>query len=77
MWLPWPGCGRRKRWQEVTRLAVEESGMGVWEHKIPKQRNKTRGALWDMRGARTCGLVEEDKARGIRKYAKPIGVIAT
>jgi len=25
---------------------------------------------------KTCDLVEEDKARGIRKYAKPIGVIA-
>jgi len=62
--------------REITRLAVEESGMGVWEHKIPKQRNKTRGAIWDMRGVRTCGLVEEDRARGLRKYAKPMGVIA-
>jgi sulfoacetaldehyde dehydrogenase len=29
-----------------------------------------------MRSAKTCGLIEENKALGIRKYAKPIGVIA-
>jgi sulfoacetaldehyde dehydrogenase len=29
-----------------------------------------------MRNAKTCGVIEENKALGIRKYAKPIGVIA-
>jgi sulfoacetaldehyde dehydrogenase len=29
-----------------------------------------------MRNAKTCGLIEENTALGIRKYAKPIGVIA-
>ncbi|MBT8369640.1 MAG: aldehyde dehydrogenase family protein, partial [Deltaproteobacteria bacterium] len=32
--------------------------------------------LWDMRNAKTCGMIEENQALGIRKYAKPIGVIA-
>jgi len=57
-------------------LAVEESNIGNAEDKVNKIKNKTLGTLWDMRNARTCGLIEENKALGIRKYAKPIGVIA-
>lgn len=62
--------------EELARLAVDESGIGVFEDKKAKIRSKTLGTLWDQRGAKTCGLVEEDHSRGIRKYAKPIGVIA-
>jgi len=29
-----------------------------------------------MKGVQTCGLVEEDKERGLRIYAKPMGVVA-
>jgi sulfoacetaldehyde dehydrogenase len=57
-------------------MAVEESNIGNAEDKVNKIKNKTLGTLWDMRSAKTCGLIEENKALGIRKYAKPIGVIA-
>jgi sulfoacetaldehyde dehydrogenase len=60
----------------LARLAVDESGIGVYEHKVAKIKSKTRGSLWDMRHARTCGVVEEDPARGLVKLAKPMGVIA-
>ena len=60
----------------LAKLAVDESGIGVYEDKLNKIKTKTLGTLWDQRGAKTCGLIEEDKERGIRKYAKPIGVIA-
>ena len=74
---PWAGCGRRKTVRKVlAKTAVDESGIGVYEDKLAKIKTKTLGTLWDQRGVKTCDLVEEDKARGIRKYAKPIGVIA-
>jgi sulfoacetaldehyde dehydrogenase len=60
----------------LARLAVDESGIGVYADKVAKIQSKTRGTLWDMKGARTCGLVEEDKERGLRILAKPMGVIA-
>ena len=60
----------------LARTAVDESGIGVYEDKLAKIRTKTLGTLWDQRGIKTCDLVEEDKALGVRKYAKPIGVIA-
>ena len=61
---------------KLGHMAVEESDIGNAEDKVNKIKNKTLGTLWDMRNAKTCGLVEENKALGIRKYAKPIGVIA-
>ena len=60
----------------LARLAVDESGIGVYEHKVAKIKSKTRGSLWDMRNAKTCGVVEQDKKNGITTIAKPIGVIA-
>jgi sulfoacetaldehyde dehydrogenase len=60
----------------LARLAVDESGIGVYEDKVAKIQNKTRGTMRDMIGVKTCGLVKEDKEKGLRIFAKPIGVIA-
>ena len=61
--------------QEIARLAVDETGMGVYEHKVAKHQNKTFGVLRDLRNVRTVGVIEEDKEKGIVKIAKPVGVI--
>ena len=55
--------------------AVEETGMGVFADKITKHKNKVLGVLRDIRTAKTVGLIEVDEQRGLRKYAKPVGVI--
>ena len=62
--------------RELARLAVDESGIGVYDDKVAKIQSKTKGTLWDMKGVKTCGLVEEDKERGLRIFAKPMGVVA-
>jgi sulfoacetaldehyde dehydrogenase len=54
---------------------VEESGMGYVPHKEAKIHTKIRGALRDMKGKKSVGVVEENKERGIIKIAKPMGVI--
>jgi len=64
--------------EHIARLAasaVEETGMGVVADKITKHKNKVLGSLRDIRGARSVGLIEVDEARGLRKYAKPVGVV--
>jgi sulfoacetaldehyde dehydrogenase len=61
---------------KLGHLAVDESGIGNAEDKVNKIKNKTLGTLYDMRDVETCGMIEENKALGIRKFAKPIGVIA-
>ena len=61
---------------KLGHMAVDESNIGNAEDKVNKIKNKTLGTLYDMRDAKTCGMIEEDKALGVRTYAKPIGVIA-
>lgn len=60
----------------MAKLAIEESSIGVYEDKVAKIQSKTRGSLWQMRDVKTCGLVREDKEKGLKFYAKPMGVIA-
>jgi len=60
----------------LARLAVDESGIGVYEDKVAKIQSKTRGSLWNMRSIKTCGLIREDKEKGLKIFAKPMGVIA-
>jgi sulfoacetaldehyde dehydrogenase len=56
---------------------MEEGGLGVYEHKVAKQINKVRGAIRDLKGVRTCGVVQEIPEKGIKIIAKPMGVVAT
>jgi sulfoacetaldehyde dehydrogenase len=62
--------------EELARLAVADTGLGNVADKIIKKQRKTFGALRDLLRVRTVGVIEEDKARGIVKYAKPVGVVA-
>lgn len=59
----------------LAEAAVAETGMGRVEDKITKHKNKVMGVLRDIRGVRTVGLIEEDRERGLYKYAKPVGVV--
>ncbi len=61
--------------EECAVLAFEETGMGIYEDKLIKHQKKTLGALRDLHGLRTVGLIEEDQELGLLKYAKPVGII--
>jgi sulfoacetaldehyde dehydrogenase len=61
----------------ATRLAnmsVDESGLGDRE---PKRRAKIMGVLRDALRQKSMGIIEEIPEKGIVKYAKPAGVIAS
>ena len=60
----------------LAQLAVEETGMGVVEDKVIKNHFASEYIYNAYRSAKTCGVIEEDKAYGIQKIAEPIGVIA-
>ena len=61
--------------EECARLAYQETGMGTYEDKLVKHQKKTLGTLRDLHGLKTTGLIEEDKEKGLLKFAKPVGVI--
>ena len=60
----------------LAKLAVEETGMGVVEDKVIKNHYAAEYIYNAYKDTKTCGVIEEDKAFGIRKIAEPIGVIA-
>ena len=59
----------------IAKLAIEETNMGVYEHKKLKHEKKTLGTLRDLQGVKTVGLIEEVPEKGLLKFAKPVGVI--
>lgn len=61
--------------RELAELAVKDTGLGNVADKIRKKQRKTFGTLRDLLRARSVGIIEEDRAKGIVKYAKPMGII--
>ena len=62
--------------ERLAALAVADTGLGNVVDKVAKNQRKTFGTLRDLLRAKTVGLIEVDEARGIAKYAKPVGVVA-
>ena len=60
----------------LAKLAVEETGMGIVEDKVIKNNYAAEYIYNAYKDSRTCGVIEEDKAYGIRRIAEPLGVIA-
>ncbi len=60
----------------LAKMAVEETGMGVVEDKVIKNHYAAEYIYNAYKDTKTCGVIEEDKAYGIKKIAEPIGVIA-
>ena len=60
----------------LAKMAVEETGMGVVEDKVIKNNYAAEYIYNKYKNEKTCGVIEEDKAYGIRKVAEPIGLIA-
>ena len=59
----------------LAKLAVEETGMGIVEDKVIKNHYAAEYIYNKYKFTKTCGVIEEDKAYGIKKIAEPIGVI--
>jgi len=67
--------GNEQTFGRLTRMSVEESGMGSAEG-VPARRWKILGILRDALRTKSVGIIEELPDKGIVKYAKPVGVIA-
>ena len=60
----------------LAKLAVEETGMGVVEDKVIKNHFACEYIYNSCKNIKTCGVIYEDKAYGIKKIAEPVGVLA-
>lgn len=60
----------------LAKMAVAETGMGIVEDKVIKNHYAAEYIYNAYKNTKTCGIIEEDKAFGIRRVAEPIGVVA-
>jgi sulfoacetaldehyde dehydrogenase len=73
--LGW-ALGNEATFTRLAQMGVDESGAGDREGRASK-RFKIHGILRDALRQPSVGVIEEDHARGLIKYAKPAGVIAS
>ena len=60
----------------LAKMAVEETGRGVYEDKIIKNLFATEYIWHDIKSQKTVGVIEDDELEGIVQVAEPVGVIA-
>ena len=64
-----------RRNRELAELAVADTGIGNVEDKVRKNYRKTFGLLRDLQGAKSVGVIAEDRALGLIEIARPVGVV--
>ncbi|WP_370590095.1 bifunctional acetaldehyde-CoA/alcohol dehydrogenase [Candidatus Vagococcus giribetii] len=59
----------------LAKLAVEETGRGVYEDKAIKNMFASESIWNNIKHNKTVGVIHEDKQTGIKQIAAPIGVL--
>ncbi len=60
----------------LAEAAYSETKMGIMEDKIIKNHFAAEFIYHKYHDCKTCGIIEEDQANGIKKVAEPLGVLA-
>lgn len=58
----------------LAKMAVEETGIGKYEHKIVKNQAKPKATWWRLKGVKSRGIINHCD-EGIVEVANPIGVL--
>ena len=61
--------------QELSEMAVRQTGLGNVEDKKQKNKRKTLGLLRDLKDVKTVGIIDDNLQKGLIEIARPIGVI--
>ena len=61
---------------ELAKMAVEETGRGIYEDKITKNMFSTEYVYHSIKYDKTVGVISENEEEGYEEIAEPIGIIA-
>ena len=61
---------------ELAKMAVEETGRGIYEDKITKNMFSTEYIYHSIKYDKTVGIIDENEEEGYVNIAEPIGIIA-
>lgn len=60
---------------ELAKMACDETGLGVWEHKVIKNVVATQLVHDSIKNERTVGTLSVDERTGITEIAQPLGPV--
>lgn len=60
---------------ELAELALKETKLGDYPSKVGKVDKKVKGIYKEIKNEKSVGVIEEITARGLKRIAKPVGVI--
>ena len=61
---------------QLARLAVDETGRGVYEDKVIKNIFSTEYIWHSIKYQKSCGIIEENDMEGYVDVAEPVGIVA-
>ncbi len=61
---------------ELAKLAVEETGRGIYEDKITKNMFATEYIYHSIKNDKTVGIINKNEEEGYTEIAEPVGIIA-
>ena len=62
--------------QELARMAVEETGRGIYEDKITKNIFATEYIWHSIKYQKTVGIIEDNEEENFMTVAEPVGIVA-
>src|SRR5690625_957885 len=62
--------------EKLAKMAVEETGMGVVEHKVMKNHVGSMDVYNSIKNEKTIGVIHEDTTNKVKEIAYPFGVVA-
>lgn len=66
---------KKENGKYLAELETQETGMGNVEDKTLKNYHRTKGAVYDLIGKKSVGVLDVDVEPRITRIAKPIGII--
>lgn len=60
---------------ELAKMAVEETNIGIWEHKVIKNVLASQLIYHHIKDEKTAGIIHQDDKTGITHIAQPLGPI--
>lgn len=59
----------------LAEMAVKETGMGVYEHKVAKNKGKAK-VIWNyIKDKKSVGIINRDEENNVIEVAKPVGIV--
>ena len=75
--IAWEIAANDELLREIAEFSFAECRLGDIPSKVAKVAGKCRGILYDVKGVKSVGVVEEIPERGLVRIAKPVGVIGS